>query len=336
MKILFHSYNTCCQNKAGGVQVRIRKIHDLLNESGIRCDFFKPFETNIEDYDILHLFQLNVENVALAKCAKSKGLKVITSSIINTINGFKIDMYRYLMKFPIATLYRSMMEQALISDYIIAETYREADFLCKHFKIQKQKIKVIPNGIDEPAHASDIIFEKLGGSMKYLLQVGRFDNNKNQLNVIKALRNTEIDMVFIGGAPFSDVSGYYDKCIIASKGANNIHFLGWQEPKSELLMSAYKHTQALLLPSFYETFGLVALEAASFGAEVCLSKSLPIIDFGIFNQNLLFNPNDKKEILEIARNVYSLDKSKFDLKSRAFNIFSWENILKDHIECYEL
>ena len=97
MKILFQAYNTCCQNTSGGVQNRLRKIHDLLVERGYQVDYFNPFETRLEDYDILHVFSLNIESYALMQVAKQKGLKIVLSSIVNTINGRKIDFLRKRM-----------------------------------------------------------------------------------------------------------------------------------------------------------------------------------------------------------------------------------------------
>ena len=59
MKVLFQAYNTCCQTESGGVQVRVRKIKQLLENRGIYVDFFSPFSTKIKDYDVLHNTALN-------------------------------------------------------------------------------------------------------------------------------------------------------------------------------------------------------------------------------------------------------------------------------------
>ena len=81
MKILIDSYSTCTQNKSGGVQVRINKIVELLKEKNIKVDFFNKFSTKVNEYDILHIFMLNMENYSLIKYAKSQGVKVVISTI---------------------------------------------------------------------------------------------------------------------------------------------------------------------------------------------------------------------------------------------------------------
>ena len=65
MKILIESYSTCTQNESGGVQVRIKKIVELLRKKNITVDFFDKFNTKVIDYDILHIFMLNIENYEL-------------------------------------------------------------------------------------------------------------------------------------------------------------------------------------------------------------------------------------------------------------------------------
>ncbi len=239
MKILFYSYNTCCQNPSGGVQVRIRKIRELLVQKGITVDFFEPFKSKVIDYDILHVFYLTAECFDLVRFAKNSGVKVIISPIVNIQEGRILDFCRlFLNKLPILTAHKMCFSIANCADLLITETYRESDFIEKHYNIPKERLLVIPNGITRDDFQNEDIYNAIGGKKKYILQVGRFDANKNQLNVIKALSDTEIDMVFIGGsAPTSE--SYHRECVEAAAGRHNFRFLGWQNPHSDLLRSAY-------------------------------------------------------------------------------------------------
>ena len=194
MKILIESYNTCTQNKSGGVQVRINKIADLLIKRNITVDFFNKFSTKVVDYDILHVFMLNNEDYALIKYAKSHGVKVVISTIVPLINGWKIDMYRRCGNLPVPTTYKMLMQSLQLADLLIVETQAEKDFIVKHYKIQKSKICIIPNGIDKYEGVYRDIYNYIDEGKKYILQVGRFDKNKNQLNVIKAMKNENIDL----------------------------------------------------------------------------------------------------------------------------------------------
>lgn len=333
MKVLFQSYNTCCQNESGGVQVRIRKIQDLLFEKGVQVDYFNQFTTKLEDYDVLHVFKLNTENTPLIQCAKQKGLKVVLSSIVNLMGGNKIDLARFLTKFHIPTIYSLVSKSLQLCDSIIVETPREGEFICKHYKIGDNKIEVIPNGVHIPKVATDSIFEKIGERCEYILQVGLFDQNKNQMNVIRALRDSNYHVVFVGGETTFAHSDYYQQCVREARDRSNIHFLGWLKPDSDMLASAYQHAHVLVLPSFQETFGMVALEGAVSGCHVCMSNTLPILDFGIFDNSLTFNPNSIVEIREVLDIAMKKTKDD-DLKKKSIARFNWSSIIDQHIQCY--
>lgn len=334
MKILFQAYNTCCQNTSGGVQNRLRKIHDLLVEKGYQVDYFNPFETRLEEYDILHVFSLNIESYALMQVAKQKGIKIVLSSIVNTINGRKIDFYRNVIgKLPIITTYKILHNTIHLADTIIVETQAELDFIHKHYLIDKTKMVIVPNGIDENLWQGKEIFDRIGGEKKFILQVGRFDANKNQLNVISAMKDTDIDVVFIGGGDAKN-SSYYDKCKNEAKDSKNLHLLGWINSNDPILKSAFQLADTLVLPSFSETFGLVALEAGICGAKLALSNTLPLLSYKCMSQVPTFSPDNTQQIKEVLTNTYNQENGN-DLKKLIKQEFDWGKIIDKHIQIYK-
>ncbi len=333
MKILFQGYNTCCQNLNGGVQQRIRKIKELLKNKNIKVDFFDPFTTKVSEYDILHIFQVNVENLGLIQCAKKNNVKVVLSSIVPLTDKLKLTLYKLLSKFPITTAYKIEKNVLKLADLIITESKQESIFLSKIYGVELSKTIVIPNGYEgNNALNSEIIFDAIGNRSEYALMVGRFDKNKNQLNVIKALKDTDVQLVLIGGADHTN-SSYYDKCLEESKGHNNIHFLGWVDSKSELLISAYSNAKVVISASHYETFGLTIIEGGAAGANLALSKTLPILDYGIFSNCALFNPNSVKEIRKAVENSMAQPKSDA-LQDKIKKCFSWDSVIQQHIDLY--
>lgn len=333
MKILIDSYSTCTQNKSGGVQVRINKIVELLKEKDIKVDFFNKFSTKVNEYDILHIFMLNMENYSLIKYAKSQGVKVVISTIIPLINGRKIDTYRHLMKLPIPTTYKIMIQSLQLADMLIVETPAEKKFIIRHYKINENKIQIIPNGIDEIGEKTFDIYKYINKDKKYILQVGRFDKNKNQLNVIKALKKTNIDIVFIGG-PQDKKDSYYKKCKEEANGYKNIHFLGWIEKDSSIIKSAYQNAELIVVPSYFETFGMVILEAISAEKKIAVSNTLPILEYNIVDKEETFNPNNIEDIKNKVIKIYNSKKNNVDIVNAKKN-FEWNNIIDKHIKCYE-
>ena len=333
MNVLIQSYNTCIQNQAGGVQHRIRKTVSALREKGVSAEYFNQFESNVALCDILHVFGYTCENLGLIRCAKAYGKKVVISPVAPLINGRKIDFYRMLSHFPIQTTYKLLIQSIQLADLVIVETKKEADFIRKHYRIPLERIEIIPNGAEEITVADESVFDAIGKKCKYILHVGRFDENKNQINVIKAMRKTNIDVVFAGGASHMDLK-YYDLCKKEAEGYANFHFLGWLDADSPLLRSAYANADTFVMPSYYETFGLVIVEAGIAGAKLALSSTLPILDYEAFKDCKTFNPADITEMRECIMEVINMPANA-TLANRIKHDFSWKAVAQKHSECYE-
>ncbi len=333
MKVIIQGYNTCCQNKAGGVQTRIRKIASLLQERGVEVELFNPFESDIASCDVLHIFKLGVENQALVQAAKKQGKRVVMSAVAPVVRKGKLQFYKAIRPLPVVTSYKIMYQTLQLTDIVIVETKAEADYLHSIYSVPYTKMVVVPNGLDIEDYHGDEIFEALGKHCEYILQVGRFDENKNQLNIIKALKGTDIDLVFIGGADHT-TQGYYKKCEEAAMGFDNIHLLGWQPKDSKILRSAYSNAKLVILPSHYETFGLVALEGGVAGANLAFSETLPILCYSSFKDCLTFNPDNVNQIREVLVKAFGLPKDE-SLREKLIQEFDWNKIIDQHIEIYE-
>ena len=335
MKVLVYTYDTAYQNKAGGVHNRIERTVESLRRAGIAVDYFNPFSTNIADFDVLHIFNLDSSALAIANYAHLKGLKVIVSTIITLEKGWLINLYWYIRKMPFSTLYKQTFNVCNVASTLIVETPAEALFVQKYYHVPQNKIRIIPNGADNLAEAlpNDLVFEKIGGRKKYALVVARFDENKNQINLIRALKKTNIDLVFIGG-PDANNNKYYNDCLKEAEESQFIHFLGWLDSGSDLLKSAYAHATAIICPSFHETFGLSIVEGILAGAYPVISKNLPILGFSVMNNCITFNPNnlnDMKRAVLKAMNANEVFPDRENVRS----FFSWESVAKNHLSVYE-
>ena len=66
------------------------------------------------------------------------------------------------------------------------------------------------------------------------------------------------------------MNGIYDKCV--KEAGSNVKFLGDLDHSSDMLRSAYAACDVFVLPGWFETPGLAALEAALAGAKVVATK----------------------------------------------------------------
>lgn len=332
MKVLIHTYDTAYQNKAGGVHNRIERTVISLRKLGVEIDFFDKYSTNIKDYDILHIFKLDIASKQLIDYAKAVGVKVVVSSIMSVDKGWVVDCYWMLKRIPLATIYKQLFSICSKLDGVIVETPKEAEYMRNHYHIDNKILSVVPNGASDISSKDESIYAALGKKVEYALLVSRFDENKNQLNVIKALKNTDVEIVFIGGADMSNPH-YYDKCLEEACGCDNIHFLGWLNSDSELLKSALGHASAIICSSYQETFGLSIVEGVMAGATPVISNTLPILEFKTFENCMTFNPNDIEDIRKKTNHAMHISNN-FKLIENAKKDFSWESVANKHLEIY--
>lgn len=313
--------------------MRIHKLANLLEQKGHEVELFNAFTSKVKQHDLLHVFNIDTENLGLIKIAKRLGKAVVISSILPLKKKKRTLLYKYLSIFKVKTEYRMRKNSLDLADLILTETPQEQEFLMRYYNIPSQKIKVLPNGAEPLTHHGDEIWDFLPRDTRYVLQVGRFDHNKNQLNTIRALKGKNIHVVFIGG-PSATSKPYYYFCQDGAQDDPYFHFLDWQPNKSPLLASALSHAALLLVPSHQETFGLVILEALAAHTPIAVSQTLPILQYSGFEHTPRFNPADPEDMARCVQQC--LEKETDDTPyEQLLKQFSWDSIANEHITLYE-
>jgi D-inositol-3-phosphate glycosyltransferase len=145
-------------------------------------------------------------------------------------------------------------------DFIISPTFHEQVELHKIHPMAR--IIVIPHGVDTRT------FTPSPNGHKRLLFVGRITRIKGLNVLIDALRFLEHDtQLTVVGGPAQDKQTY-EGIKTYSRGLP-VHFAG--TVPHETLSACYRSASIVIIPSFYESFGLVALEA--------MSSARPVIAF---------------------------------------------------------
>ncbi|NQT12265.1 MAG: glycosyltransferase [Planctomycetes bacterium] len=155
-------------------------------------------------------------------------------------------------------------------DLLLPNSNAEADQLVRHLQAPTDRIHVTPNGADERmARADPAPFVKRFGTRDFLLSAGRIEPRKNQLGLLRAMQGTKVPIVVLGDA----VPGYewYARNCRRAAGSN-VRFVGRLDHDDPLLSSAYAACGCLVLASWYETPGLVALEAGMSGVPLVLPE----------------------------------------------------------------
>jgi glycosyltransferase involved in cell wall biosynthesis len=244
------------------------------------------------------------------------------------------------------------------SSAIIALSSKTASALAT-FGINNDKIHVIALGIDEQYFHLNIekskAIELLPGSNRasfIITFLGRVHPQKGIETLIEAAKMLKehgvTDFVVLIGGPLSgdfsvnrDVPSPYAlrliKHVKKERLEHHVIFLGrlTQEQKMALLNTS----SVLVLPSYYETFGLVALEAMASGVPVIGSKVGALCDIIRSGYNgYLFKPGSSEELFSILLFLYRNKEHLKELRKNARETarkYLWSNIAKRTYELYK-
>ena len=252
---------------------------------------------------------------------------------------------------------RVEMEEKLVkqSDHIMVSNQREKGQMIWTYGVPAEKISVIPCGVDPSLFRQrDPVQSKLHLGLpdkRYILFVGRIDPVKGidtLLKAIKVLRKKlenahNVHLLIIGGdrdhADSPTGSEMYKlKQLTATLGIKNmVTFLGAQ--RQDQLPYFYSAAELCILPSRYESFGMVALEAMACGTPVIASK---VGGLSSFIQNdvsgLLVPEGDEVSLAEKIHVLLSQPSFKDSLASKARSRaleFSWPVISSQVLSLYQ-
>lgn len=162
-----------------------------------------------------------------------------------------------------------------------------------------RKVEIIPNAISD--WWLDRILKEPQSRGKQACFVGKFDANKNLVNLVKAAQllhdvMPDFKLVVVGGSEeeFLGVTrlGSVPKCVE----------IPGKLPR-EALLNVYSSSRLFVMPSFTETFGLVYLEALSRGCSVICSSGEGID--GMWDQPFIRSV-DPNSVSELARAMLEL------------------------------
>ncbi len=176
---------------------------------------------------------------------------------------------------------RACAEQQIIdtANLLVVSTNIEKDDIAKLYQLNGTPLKVIPPGVDLtlfqpiPTHQAR---KQLGlPNKKTILYVGRIEPLKGLDILLKAfalLHNAaNTRLLIVGGSPERDAELERLNTLASNLDISDlVTFSG--AVNQELLPAYYNAADVFVLPSWYESFGLVALEAMSCAVPVVVSR----------------------------------------------------------------
>jgi glycosyltransferase involved in cell wall biosynthesis len=326
----------------GGHIIQLTKTADYVARHGILTDVSYDTKITSTNYDIVHGFGLNSSEVYAAKLL---GAKVVQSPIYWDQS---YDCYAdvvdppYLLQHGARSLRRLLgkMKRRLFKQSVMSHNHQEflntlrlLDAILPNSTLEYQAIErdmgvgfrsfVVPNAVDV-----EVFYDRGNSREPSVLCCGRIEPHKNQLSLIYALKDTEIPLTIVG-MPHPDHPQYVET--VLSKCVGKVKYAGGFDQSG--LVGMYNSHSVHIVPSWFETTGLVTLEAALCGCNVVsTSRGYASEYFGSMAEYC--EPSSLKSIRESV--VRSLNKvPKQELVDRIRKNYSWTATAKATIACYQ-
>lgn len=265
----------------GGGEVQMQVLARELASLGVDARLWRPWEDRVAHADCLHLFGSEPEHLPVVETAHRLGLPVVLSPIawFDLASCWRepwplarrlaaCGKFAARAALPALPSWRRKLYHAV--DRLLPNSQVEAEQLMRYFGVASQRIRVIPNGADPRFAAGDPApFIERVGCRDFVLYAGRIEPRKNQLGFLRAMYEVDVPIVLLGD-PVPGHEAYYFACRCAA--GPSVRFVEALDHADPMLASAYAACGCLALASWYETPGLVALEAAMSGVPLVLPR----------------------------------------------------------------
>lgn len=324
-------------NKFRAIGVHIIKVKNLKRDVGyhdFRCfiELLRVFKK--ERFDIVH-----THSTKPGILARISAKIALTPKVIHTVHGISFHKYEKLSKrivyFAIEYI-ASFFSNSIIT---VNKNY------IKYYKsIPSVSVGCIYNGVDFKSlivsQESENIKSANSKKSVSILFLARFDDQKNPLLLIKAIEKVcqigilqhKIEVIMVGDGPLLDCCKSYVKDIGL---VDVVSFYGWCDDVSK----KFNQADIFCVPSNYEAFGLVFVEAGYFGLP-CISTNVEGIPEVISHQKtgLLCEPNNVQALSDCIIKLVNDDFLRKELgeaaRIKALQ-FSVTTMVEKYISVYE-
>jgi glycogen(starch) synthase len=231
------------------------------------------------------------------------------------------------------------------SQRVIACSHYMREQIVDIFGVAEKRISVIPNGIDpddllaqSPAELERLRSEFAAPEEKLVLLIGRLVYEKGfQLaleampRLIDAVPGTRF-LVAGSGTHEAELHRQAEELGLMEHGT----FLGWIG--DDVLHSLYRIADLTVVPSIYEPFGLVALEAMASGCPCIVADTGGLREVVVHEEGgLRFRADDPEALAEVAIRVLSDDELGQRLIADAYEHvrrFDWADVAEQTVAVY--
>lgn len=365
MKVLFQSRSTLF-SVPGGDTVQLQKTAEYLRKLGVSVDISTELIPSLAGYDLVHLFNLmRPQEVYLqAHNAKEHGCPVALSTIYGLYTeyerkarqGFAGLVSRNVSPWQVErlkVLARALLNRELSmgSFLVIAKGYKhqcsritemvdvflpnslnEMRRVHADFPVSNTKpYVVVPNAVDinvfDPEKVTvDDSIKRFQGCV---LSAARIEGRKCQLELVKAVKDLNVDLVLIG-KPAPNHRAYYEA--IKKEAGERVHFVG--QVTHEQLAQYYAVAKVHALVSWMETPGLSSLEAGVMGCNLVITEKGDTRDY--FEDFAYYCDPESIDSIRAAVEMALAAPSPAKLQEKIRTEYNWQKTAEMTLKGYEM
>jgi len=371
LKVLVHCREDALI-KSGGDYLSIKDKENILKTYGVSLKYESNPFISLKEYDLVHIHQpitnfYDIYNQYLnavkwkkpivmkpfynpiidinyyRKHTSDRNIRILSKIFNNYFSYIKYrnilysiinkDIKKAIKQYPMMPI--KLMRKIIKGSFCIPDSNFELKSLSSELNIPIKNYKVVNASLNVNKSLADVSKEKFlskFGISNFTLCVGRIEPIKNQINLLRALIGTKLNVVIIG--PLQSKHPHYGSEFLKLINNNN-NFYWISDMNREMLMSAFKNAKVVVLPSWTETAGMTGIEGMFFGCNIVATNRGACSEY--FGDNALYF--DPKKLLSIKQNVIKSNQIKQNhkkLKNYIIKKFSLEKTARDLCSAYEL
>ncbi|TAE88080.1 MAG: glycosyltransferase [Bacteroidetes bacterium] len=341
----------------GGDTIQIDNTAKCLRKLSIEVDIILSNKKKIDyyHYDLVHFFNVITCEDLLGHALKCKVPYVISTIYVDyreydkyhrkdligllskVLTASQIEFLKTLAKFllkgeKVSTLsyflkgHRGSIKYLLRNAaYILPNSESEYRRVVNDFGIQCRK-QVVTCAIDQSIFSD----ENVNGYHKedLVLCVGRIEGRKNQLNLIRSANDNKFTLKLIGNASVNQRS-YVNAC--KAEAGSTVEFIPFLTQAE--LTTYYKKAKVHVLPSWFETAGLVTMEAAAMGCNIVIADKGDVREY--FGDLAYYCDPSSPESIAEAIALALKNPVNSALQKKVLTEFTWERAAEQTYSVYQ-
>src|SRR5690554_1770174 len=301
-----------------------KKIKKILKDIETKIDF--------SEIKMIHAHTLYSDGGVAYELSKKYNIPYIVTIRNTDLNLFqkKLKYIRPYGKRILDKAQKVILISASYKDRILSQ--KSLQSILPHIK---EKIKIIPNGVD-PFWIDNLKIKTLNQKKLYnILYIGNFNPGKNVLNLISAVKNINkhekiCTLQLVGGGGADEI-----EVVKQIKQLPELFTFHGKIYDKDTLKSIFQSSDIFAMPSRNETFGLVYVEAMLQGLPILYTANEGID--GFYQENIGEKVSKQAGASEIKQAILKLidDYDNYEIPTqKLLNKHDWKKIAKKYLLLY--